>query len=269
MHELLWTTGQEFLLEDMMGFTYDIDKDFRDAFNTSLNQHLATSGSYKYEPRPFQEIWRERELSYKLSDEVPPELVRRIAVKRVDWDNLHPGQVRWQEAQERAGCMENRNFADFVSKERANYVINNLLGAYFPAKVEVVLYPRMIEYAADDLGVNKDALSTVVYIHETVHAYSHIGKDYDGRSWSDFSLPMSDQPDFHPSKPHEAIAQYYTYKLLETLGDKKLMQAFLTLEQHSIAVYRAWRATEHYTLEEMREILVNYRRRGTEWPPSF
>ncbi|HHT9108912.1 MAG TPA: SIR2 family protein [Candidatus Wunengus sp. YC64] len=269
MHELLWTTGQEFLLEDMMGFTYDIDKDFRDAFNTSLNQHLATSGSYKYEPRPFQEIWRERELSYKLSDEVPPELVRRIAVKRVDWDNLQPGQVRWQEAQERAGCMKDRNFADFVSKEEVNYAIDNLLGAYFPAKVEVVLYPRMIEYAADDMGVDKDSLSTVVYIHETVHAYSHTGKDHDGRSWSDFSLPMSDQPDFHPSKPHEAIAQYYTYKLLETLGDKKLIQAFLTLEQHSLAVYRAWRATEHYTLEEMREILVNCRRRGTEWPPSY
>lgn len=269
MHELLWTTGQEFLLENMMGFTYDIDRNFRDAFNASLNQHLATSGSYKYEPRPFQEIWRERELSYKLSVEVPPELVRMIAVKRVDWDNLQPGQVRWQEAQEYARHMEHRNFADFVSKEKANYVIDNLLGAYFPAKVEVVLYPRMIEYAAKDISIDKDALSTVVYIHETVHAYSHIGKDRDGRSWSDFSLPMSDQPDFHPSKFHEAIAQYYTYKLLEMLGDKKLMEAFLTLEQHSLDVYRAWRATEHYTLEEMRGILVNCRRRGAEWPPSF
>jgi hypothetical protein len=269
MHKLLWATGQEFLLENMIGFTYDIDKDFRDAFNTSLNQHLATSGSYKYEPRPFQEIWRERELSYKLSDEIPPELVRRIAVKRVDWDNLQPGQVRWQEAQERARCMEDRNFADFVSKEEANYVIDNLLGAYFPAKVEVVLYPRMIEYAADDLGVDKDTLSTVVYVHETVHAYSHIGKDRNGRSWSDFSLPMSDQPDFHPSRPHEAIAQYYTFKLIEILRDEGLKQAFLTLEQHSIDVYRAWRATERYTLEEMRNILVKYRKKGTEWPPSF
>ena len=269
MHELLWTTGQEFLLEDMMGFTYDIDKDFRDAFNTSLNQHLATSGSYKYEPRPFQEIWSERELSYKLSDEIPLELVRRIAVKRIDWDNLEPGQVRWQEAQERAGCMENCNFADFVSKKEANYVIDNLLGVYFPAKVEIVLYRRMIEYTAKDLDIDKDALSTVVYIHETFHAYSHIGKDRDGRLWSDFSLPMSDQPDFHPSKPHEGIAQYYTYKLLEKLGDEKLMQAFLTLEQHSLDVYRVWRATEHYTLEEMRKVLVTYRKRGTEWPPSF
>jgi hypothetical protein len=165
--------------------------------------------------------------------------------------------------------MDNRNLADFVSGEGGHYVIDNLLGAYFPAQVEVVLYPRMIEYAAKDLGVDNDALCTVVYIHETVHAYSHIGKDRDGRWWSDFSLPMSDQPEFYPSRPHEAIAQYYTYKLLEKLGDEKLMHAFLTLEQHSLDVYRAWRATEHYTLEEMRDILVQYRKKGTEWPPSF
>ena len=269
MHELLWATGQEFLLENIMGFTYEIDKDFRDAFNASLDQHHATSVSYKYEPRPFQEIWRERELNYKLSDEVPPEIIRRIAVKRVDWENLQPGQVRWQEAKESARRMENGNFADFVSKEEANYVIDNLLGAYFPAKVEVVLYPRMIEYAADDLGVDKDPLSTVVYIHETVHAYSHIGKDHDGCLWSDFSLPLSDQPDFYPSRPHEAIAQYYTFKLLQTLNDEKLVQTFLTLEQHCIDVYRAWRATEHYTPEKMRNILVKYRKKGAEWPPSF
>jgi len=270
MQEVFWGTGQEFLLEDILGFTYDIDEDFRAAFDTSLNDHRDPTGFSKYEPRPFQEIWRTRELSYKFSERVPPELIRRIAVRRVDWDNVEPGYVRWQEALELAAqCMENRNLADFVSAEAANYVIDNLLGAYFPAQVEVVLYPRMIEYAAEDLGVDKDALSTVVYVHETVHAYSHIGKDRDGRSWSDFSLPMSDQPDFHPSRPHEAIAQYYTYKLLETLDEEKLMQTFLTLEQHCLDVYRAWRATEHYALEEMRNILVKYRKKGAEWPPSF
>ncbi|MCK4642457.1 SIR2 family protein [bacterium] len=270
MHELLWTTGQEFLIENMMGFTYDPDKDFREAFNDSLDQHLATSGDYKYEPRPFQEIWRVRDLSYKFSNEVPPELVRRIAVKRVDWDNVQPGQVRWQEALEYAEQhIKDRNLADFISGEKRNYVIDNLLGVYFPAEVEVVLYPRMIEYVADELGMDKDALSTVIYIHETVHAYSHIGKDRDGRSWLDFSLPMSDQPDFHPSCPHESIAQYYTFKLLQTLNDGKLMETFLTLEQHCIDVYQTWRVTEHYTLEEMRNILVKYRKKEVEWPPLF
>ncbi len=126
----------------------------------------------------------------------------------------------------------------------------------------------MIESAAQDLGVDEEALGTVVYIHETVHAFSHVGKDRDGRSWADFSLPMSDQPDFTPSLPHEAIAQYYTYKLLERLHDERLMKAFLTLEQAGLDVYRAWRSTEHYTLEDMRDVLVQYRRRAGAWPPE-
>jgi hypothetical protein len=270
MHEVFWGTGQDFLLVDMMGLSYDIDQDFRDAFNSTLDQHLSKDGFYKYEPRPFEEIWRDRELTYLLSTEIPPELIRRIAVKRVDWDNSQPGHVRWEEALERADLhMANQNLSDYVSIEEKNYVIDNLLGSYLPTNFEIILYPSMIEYTADELRIDIDALSTVVYIHETVHAYSHIGKDLDGRYWAGYILPNSMHPDFSPSKPHEAIAQYYTFKLIETLNDEKLMNAFLTLEQHCDEVYRAWRATENYTLEEMRDILVEYRKKGTEWPPSL
>ena len=269
MHDFLWTTGQEFLLENIMGFTYDIDKEFQNIFNATLDQHLSKDGFYKYEPRPFQEIWNNQELNYRLSNDVPPELVRRIAINRVDWDKFKSGKVRWQEANERGRhFMENQNLNDFFSKGNANYVIDNLLGAYFPEKIEIVLYPFMIEYVAHDLGIDEDALSTIVYLHETVHAYSHIGKDCDGHWWVDFSLPMSDQPNFYPSRPHEAIAQYYTFKMLQMLNDEKLMQTFLVLEQHCIEVYQAWRQTEHYSLEDMRNILVKYRKKAREWPPS-
>ena len=72
---------------------------------------------------------------------------------------------------------------------------------------------------------------------------------------------MSDQPDFEPSRPHEAIAQYYTYKLLEYLNDGRLLQTFLTLEQNAAPVYRM-EATESYSLEEMRTILIEYRKRA-------
>jgi hypothetical protein len=96
-----------------------------------------------------------------------------------------------------------------------------------------------------------------------------MGRDHYGRTWLDFSLPMSDQPDFEPSRPHEAISQYYTYKLLEHLKDARLLQTFLTLEQNAPEVYRAWRATESYSLEEMRKILIEYRKRATQWPPKL
>ena len=208
-----------------MGLTYDIDKDFRNVFNAKLEQHLSKDGFYKYEPRPFQEIWRDQEVSYKLSDDVPPELVRRIAISRVDWDTVKPGKIRWQEAREIGGhYMESQDLGEFFSKKNENYVIDNLLGNYIPRKVEIVLYPNMIEKVAEDICVDREALSTVVYIHETVHAFSHIGKDKDSHCWEDFSLPISEQPIFNPSLPHEAIAQYYTFKLLKRLNFVKLIK---------------------------------------------
>src|SRR5207249_5310174 len=43
-------TGQEFLLGDLMGLRYDIDQDFRNAFNQSLNQYRDPKEPHRYEP---------------------------------------------------------------------------------------------------------------------------------------------------------------------------------------------------------------------------
>jgi hypothetical protein len=268
MHTLVKRTGQDFLLHDIMGLAYDADKDFRAAFNASLEQHRSPDKSQEYEPRPLQEIWRERELQYEVSDEAPPELVRRIATTRADWKNSQPGEVRWKEARTQAAqLIQEGDFSQWVSIDRRDYAIDNLLGAYFPSKTRIVLYRRMIENAARVLALDPQSLSTVVYIHETVHAFSHVGRDRDGRAWLDYSLPSSDLPDYEPSKPHEALAQFYTYKLLTALGTEDLLRTFLKLETHCSEVYRAWRATEHYSLEDMRQVLVNYRKKAHAWPP--
>ena len=263
-------TGQEFLLETLMGLHYDIDQDFRATFNASLEQYRNTKGS-GYEPRLLQELWRGRELTYRLSDDCPPELVRRVAVRRVDWENSTPGSVRWKEANERSQAVfsERQRLREYVCSERADYVIDNLLGAYFPSKREVVLYTTMVKHAAAELNVEADALLTVVYIHETVHAFSHLGRDLSGRMWESFALPTADAPDTVPSSPHEGIAQFYTFKLLDWLGDERLVKAFLALEKSSAPVYRVWRETERYSLEKMREILVRYRSSGSAWPPDI
>lgn len=263
-------TGQEFLLEDIMALRYDIDKDFRDTFNQSLEFHKDPNEPDKYEPRPLQEIWRDRELTYMLTDECPPELVRRVAIRRVDWENLQPAAVRWTEARERAQLLfaERQKLHEYVSSERGDYFIDNLLGAYFPARRQIVLYVQMIRYAASELGLDEDALSTVVYLHETAHAFSHLGRDLSGRMWDGFSLPLADVPDAKPNTPHEAIAQFYTFKLLEWLDDARLINAFSTLEKSSDPVYRVWRRTEHYSLETMRQVLTRYRNSGADWPPD-
>jgi len=79
---------------------------------------------------------------------------------------------------------------------------------------------------------------------------------------------VADSPDEQLIKPNEAIAQFYTFKLLEWLEDKRLLQAFIALEKSTDAIYRAWRQTENFSLEAMRQVLVGYRSRGADWPPS-
>lgn len=269
-HGISFETGQEFLLKDLMGLSYDIDAEFRKVFNRSLAKFRTSDEEDKYEPRPLQELWRDRELNYSMNDDVPPELVRRIAVTRTDWDNSQPGKVRWEEARRKAeSILDDGDLTQWVSNEREDFGIDNLLGAYFPSKVQVVLYQRMIAHAARQLHLDEDALSTVVFIHETVHAFSHIGRDHDGSYWESYALPLADVPDATPSVMHEAIAQFYTFKLLENLKDERLMMTFLTLERSCSEVYRAWRATEHYSLEQMREILVKCRNATGQWPPFF
>jgi hypothetical protein len=264
-------TGQELLLEDIMGLQYDLDRDFRDTFNLSLDRYQDSARPGHYEPRPLQELWSEQELRYQLVDECPPELVRRIAVRRIDWENSQSAAVRWAEANERAVQVfsEGQNLELYVSTQRADYVIDNLLGAYFPAHRRIALYTKMINYAADDLGVDADALMTVVYAHETVHAFSHVGRDLNGRMWNGFALPLADSPDSQPNKPHEALAQFYTFKLLEHINDKRLMDVFLALEKSSDPIYRVWRQTDHFSLEAMRQILIRYRNGDSEWPPDL
>lgn len=268
-HGISFETGQEFLLKGLMGLTYDMDSEFRKVFNASLATFRTDDEEDKYEPRPLQELWRDRDLNYSISDDAPPELVRRIAVTSADWENLQPGKVRWEEAGRKAGdILSDGDLAQWVSSERKNFCIDNLLGAYFPSKVQVVLYRRMIARAAKQLRVDEDALSTVVFIHETVHAFSHVGRDHDGLIWNAYALPLADIPDGTPSVTHEAIAQFYTFKLLESVRDERLIAAFLALEKSCSDVYRAWRTTEHYSLEQMREVLLKCRKTTEQWPPA-
>jgi hypothetical protein len=215
-------------------------------------------------------LWRDRELNYESVDTAPPELVRRIATGRVDSESRGDTQGLWNEAAERAErVLESRDELNgLVSAEHRDYVIDNLLGAYFPAQRRVVLYSRMLSLAASDLGMDCDALSTVVYIHETVHAFAHLGRDLSDRMWNGCVVPEARVPEFHPSRTMEGIAQFYTYKLLERVDDKRLLDAFSKLEEHSNPLYGEWRKTEQYSLEAMRAVLMRLRDAETEWPPG-
>jgi len=263
-------TGQEFLLHDMMGLRYDVDEDFRREFNKSLEYYDNRHGEERYNPWPLQALWRDRELTYEIVDDLPPELARRVVTRRVDPESSQNADRQWEEAEQTAqALLEDRDgLQEIVSAERRDYVVDNLLGAYSPSKRRVVLYQQMLSLAALDLTTDCDALSTVVYIHETVHAFAHLGRDLSNRMWNACGVPDVRVPDYQPGRTMEAIAQFYTHKLLERLGDERLLNAFLKLEDHSDPIYREWRKTEHYTLEAMRAALMQFRDSETKWPPA-
>lgn len=269
MMSLLPEVGQEFLLERLMGLRYDPDQDFREAFRASAEEHRSDRREDGYNPNFLMSLWRGRVLTYDLSTNAPPELIRRIAMDRKSVEKFEE-EIRWREAQRLAeSALHDCRVDPFVRRGEKNYVIDNLLGAYLPEKVQIVLYTKMIDLAARNLEVEPDALGTVVYIHQTVHAFSHLGKDRDGRSWIDFGSPVPRPAERILSPAHEGMAQYYTYRLIEYVRDERLMKAFTVLEQNSEEIYSAWRVTQHFSLEQMRQALIGLRSRATDWPPKL
>ena len=259
-------SGPELLLTDLMGLTYDPDSEFRREFRASLSSFHYIGKQYgdepqAYEPRGLQELWRGLDLKFELSDEVPPELARRIAVTRNDWENSTKADVRWVEAKDRAQKAFSEGQLDqWISSEKQTFAVDNLLGAYFPSERRVVLYRGMIAHVAKELKLDDDPLTTVIFIHESVHAFSHLGRDLDHAYWRTFAIPLADSIDGTPSVMHGTIAQYFTFKLIERLEDKRLMATFLALEQACSEVYRAWRSRAGDSLEQMRQTLMECRR---------
>lgn len=262
-------SGQNFLLNKFLGLTYDIDKDFVDEFNKSLSKYKKNNIE-EYEPRPLQELWSYRELKYVLSEDIPPELIRQFAVFRVEWDYMEESEIRWNEAKNIAEkSFHKETFNRYFSKKENNFILDNLLGNYSPRTFTITLFPKIIDMIANELDVDSQSLGTVAYIHLTIHAFCHIAKDLNGWDWTDFSLLEPNQPVLKFNKTLEAIAQYYTYKLIEHLQDKKLKKAFTEFENHSVDVYKEWRKIENYSLEDVRAIIIKYRKMANDLKSSF
>jgi hypothetical protein len=140
-------------------------------------------------------------------------------------------------------------------------VIEGVLGEYDFVERKVILYPPMIELAAQDLLPTARSfrsveeltavLSTVVDIHETAHANLHLGKDSDGKQWADLrqgSVAL-----------HEGLAQFYTLALIRQLGDKKLEEAFKALSTKQPEEYTLWSVLEPCSLESVRRFVLAQR----------
>jgi hypothetical protein len=258
------TAGVELLARDLMGLSFDQDRDFRHevtrlhgSFDESDDRH---PGVYR-----FTDLFQERELKFELSDEPSPELVRRVALhQRLERTTSHgDGHDPWSaaapEAQRALG--DDRALSALLRLPDGLYNIptTNLLALYDPGAARVTLYSRLIDACSRLIGIDRRFLANVVFLHETVHALSHLGRDLDGRRWEEFALPSSRDPAFRPSPLHEVLAQFFAHRLLSRLGDVALLGAFERLSEHQPREYQAWRKMLEVPTESVRKILLSAR----------
>jgi hypothetical protein len=127
---------------------------------------------------------------------------------------------------------------------------------YDDPKPRIRLYWGVIGLVAQDLGVNLEDLAGVVLAHELGHAYSHVGSDADEHCWSSELFNATE------TKLKEGIAQYYTMRVCQRLGDSHpmLLKTFEELLRHQPDPYRVHTKWENATAERVRLAMLETRR---------
>lgn len=257
-------SGLWMLAGEVMGLAFDPDREFREEVGRLLGavdeSDESNLGAYRY-----SDLFEDRELRFEVSDDAPPELLRRAAV-RERLDEPRPGRERpdpWRLAESEAlrALGEDRALAALLRMPdgRQSVPTSNLLAHYETASARVTLYRKAVDGCARILGIDRRALANVAFLHETVHALCHLGRDLDGRRWEEFALPSSRNPAFRPSALHEALAQFFTHRLLTRLGDEAMLAAFERLSDHQPAEYQTWRKMVDVPVEKVRKVLLSAR----------
>lgn len=261
--------GIGMLAHELMGLSFDQDRDYRRevgrvlGFVDESDDSSRSAGSRRRPGRSaFHDLFKERKLKIELSDEAPPELIRRAALRQ-RLEGVRQDTNPWSAAEheaERALCDEGAlSTLVRVPENRTSVPTTNLLARYDPGSARVTLYRKAIDGCARLLGIDRRPLANVAFLHETVHAVCHLGRDLDGRRWEEFSLPSSRDPTFRPSALHETLAQFFAHRLITRLGDSVLLEAFERLSEHQPPEYQTWQRMLDVPVERVRAILLRAR----------
>ena len=255
--------GVELLARDFLGLSFDQDADFRREAARLIHDPKSTNGEDDLDAYRFSDLFRKRELQYEFSDRAPPELLRQAAFrcalnspKGVGWSS----DSIWEKAKDMAEeSLDSEKLLSSLLRGdagRLSVITTNLLGLYNPATGLVTIYRKLVGWCASSLSLDVQILSNLVFLHETVHALCHLGRDLDGRAWDGFALPSSLDLAFRPSPLHECLAQYFTFRLIERLCDSGLMTTFERLSDHQPAEYNSWRKMRDVPVENVRKVLI-------------
>lgn len=118
---------------------------------------------------------------------------------------------------------------------------DGVLGEYQPVDRAITLFSPMLDLAADAVAqvVQSEAwegeaiaagVRTVVELHELAHAHLHLGRDARHSIWQ--------SPEHASSAFHEALAQVYTRRMVDKIGDPMLSSILDTMEDWLPPEYR-------------------------------
>jgi hypothetical protein len=229
------------LARDILGLHYDPDATFRREGQRILERSEPnTEGADDRGLYGLTSAFQRTEISFEISTESPP-LAKAQVVN--DKKPTAPMDLGLQ-----------------ISKRIAtnSLVTTGLLGNYDPGIGRVVLYSNAISECAEKLALQARHVGSVTLIHETLHALAHLGRDLDGRMWSEFALPAADSLLFEPSWFHETLTQYFTYQHINRLQDPALLKAFEVIS--SKKPYQSWQRLRDFPLEDARSWLMSVRR---------
>ena len=165
------------------------------------------------------------------------------------WDHLPPALLGAEHALERT-----REVADELQKvviaqhliEQIKKINEDILGCYRVAngKSRVEIFWMPIAIVASMLELHIEDLTLVVLAHELAHAYTHIGRDIDGREWNFIGFFSSDDSVI------EGLAQFYAMAVTSRLSQRYPLargafDKLLTLQSGPYLAHQEWE--NHYT----------------------
>lgn len=231
------------LARDILGLRYDPDATFRVEGQRLLDRIGLDQSADREEGLYFlSPAFEHTEISFEISSDLPPVVVGHAKLRKKP--------------------LESMDLRELVAQTIAtsSLVTTGLLGNYEANSGRVVLYREAIAHCAKQLGLCARLVESVTLIHETLHALSHLGRDLDGRMWTEFALPDAAHLLFEPSWFHETLTQYFTYQQLLRLDDAHLLHAFESLSDKQAPAYRNWRQIKDIPLEDARNWFLSVRR---------
>jgi len=153
-------------------------------------------------------------------------------------------------------------WADELYKERKDVHVKDpppkshsgmeLLGKYVYYEKKIVIFDRVCDMVSHGMKLHqKKDLVSVVLAHEASHAVTHLGRDHDGRIWSNFSHADVDDT--------EQFAQIYAFLCLKNARDFSLEKVFQQLSDHQSRIYNLWKVFKGTPVKEINRALMKAR----------